>query len=365
MKLVIAKETLSTALRKVLNAVSTRTTLPALNNVLLEVDANGLKLTATDLEVCIQSHCSAQVHENGETTLPARKLGQIVNVLPEGDITLSSDENNTTSISCGQAYFRIMGLDASEFPREELDHEQWSFTMSADEFRRNINKVSYAASSSENRQILNGVLFSVRDNMLTTAATDGRRLALVEKSLETEEIQDGDVILPPKAVTELQRTLDGEGDMTVHLSETKAQFSAEETVVISKLVEGTYPNYRQVVPESFAHSLVVNREQFAEVLNRVALVASGENASVRLDIENSQMTMSATSSEIGESREPMEISYDGDPIQIAFNPVYLADPLKRMEAEQLVIQFNDEYSPISLSGDEGFLYIIMPMRTEG
>jgi len=198
--------------------------------------------------------------------------------------------------------------------------------------------------------------------VLTIAATDGRRLALVERTLEGDGLPDGDVILPPKVVTELERTMPAGGDVTVRLSESRAAFSFGTTFVTSKLVEGTYPNYRQVIPAEFTQSIGIPRETFAAVLNRVSMVVTDSSSSVRLRLEDGVMAISATSNEFGEAKEPLDVSYEGTPFEIAFNPVFFSDPLRHLECDELLMQFNDEYSPVSIAGDEGFLCVVMPMR---
>jgi DNA polymerase-3 subunit beta len=363
MKIVVSKEKLMFALRKVLSVVSSRTTLPVLNNILMEASEGQLILTTTDLEVCISTQVDAEVLEAGVTTVPAKKFGQIIGALPTGEVTLESDEQQLTSIACKNSFFRIVGLDANEFPRENQVEDTWKFTLPCQEFRKNLAKVYYASSTDETRHVLNGVLLSLREGILTIAATDGRRLALVEKPLDGEEMPDGDVILPPKVVNELQRSLDSEGNIVIELSASRAIFSFGDSVMTSKLVEGSYPNYRLVIPEGFTRSAVIPRDLFATVLNRVSMVIGDSSTSVHLKLENATMTVSATNAELGESQEPLEISYEGEDIQISFNPVFLADPFKHMEVDQLVMQFNDEFSPVAISGDEGFLYIIMPMRS--
>jgi len=362
MKCSVTKEALATGLRRVLSVVSTKTTLPILGNVLVEAEDGKLALTTTDLEVSVTTTIDATVEVPGATTLPAKKFGQIVNVLPVGDVSLETTEDQLTSLSCMRAFFKIVGLSPEEFPRENEIGETWKFTMPAIEFKKDLNKVSYAASAEDARRVLTGILLSLRDGVLTTAATDGRRLALVEKPLQEESQVDGDVILPPKLVIELQRVLEDGGELNVEVSDSRIIFNFGTTVIISKLVEGAYPNYRQVIPQSFSRSAVFPRETFVTVLTRVGTVVAEASGSVRLDLQPAAMTVKAVSTEFGESEEPMDISYDGEPVTIAFNPLFLLDPLKNMEADQVTVEFNDQFSPISLSGDEGFLCIVMPMR---
>jgi DNA polymerase-3 subunit beta len=239
----------------------------------------------------------------------------------------------------------------------------WSFTTTCGDFRKNLSKVSYSASPDESRRVLNGILLSLRQGMLTMAATDGRRLALVEKPLTGGSTgEEGDVILPPKVVAELQKLGEVADELVVQLTDRKAAFRAGGTVITSKLVDGNYPNYRQVIPAKFTSSVIIPREEFQAVLNRVSMVVSETSSSIKLKLEKALATVNATSAEFGESSEPLEVSYEGKEIQMAFNPAFLSEPLKHLETDQVVLDFNDEYSPMKISGDEGFLYIIMPMR---
>lgn len=364
MKITIARDDLNSGLRRVLNVVSPRTTLPVLNNVLLEADGERLRLTTTDLEVCIRTAVPAQVSVAGETTLPAKKLAQIVGALPQGDVTFDTGDDQVTSIACGKSFFKIVGLDSREFPRDSDFAEEWAFTMTSSELRKSFGKVAYASSTDETRHVLNGILLSLRGGILTIVGTDGRRLALVEKPLGTGVSDtEGDVILPPKVVTEIQKVLDGDAEVHVRVSDARVAFVLGETVITSKLVEGTYPNYRQVIPGTFTHTVGIPRGDFHAVLNRVSMVVSESSSSVRVKLEKGLMTVSATSNEFGESEEPLDVSYEGNLFEIAFNPVFFSDPLRHLDCDQLIMQFNDEYSPVSLSGDEGFLYVVMPMRS--
>ncbi len=362
MKATISREDLLGGLRRILSVVTTRTTLPVLSNVLLEAEGNCLALTTTDLEVTIRTEVPAVIDEPGGTTLPARKFGQIVGALTDNDIVLETNEKEQTTISCGKSFFRILGLDPNEFPSDSEFAEEWAFTINADEFRKSLSKVSYSSSTDEARHVLNGILMSLRDGILTIAATDGRRLALVEKTLTEESYPDGDVILPPKLVAELEKNLTGDQPVNVRLSESRVAFSTPGTLIISKLIEGNYPNYRQVIPADFNHSVTFPREVFANVLNRVSMVVTEGSSAVKLQLEKAIMEISASSNELGEAREPIEVSYDGDPLAISFNPIFFSDPLRHLECDQIIMQFNDEYSPVSISGDEGFLYVVMPMR---
>jgi len=364
MKITTPSEKLMEALRKVLSVVSPRTTIPVLSNVLLVAKDGLLTLTTTDLEVSITIAIEAEVAEEGETTLPAKKFGQIVSTLPSGEVVLTTDESMTTSISCAQAHFKIMGMDASEFPKEGEFEEDRKFSLPSLEFGKTLRKIGYAVSTDQSRYVLSGILLSIRDGNFTAVATDGRRLALVEKAIDDADgIPDGDVILPAKVVTELQRLLDSEGELVIKLSESRASFTSGSLVVISKLVEGSYPNYRQVIPSSFSNSLVLPRERFAEVLHRVSVVVMESGASIKVNLEPTRIVLSASSSDVGEANEPLEVPYDGEQLEMSFNPGFLADPLRCLDCDEFTLRFNDQFKPAVMLGDEGFLYVIMPMRS--
>ena len=362
MKVTVSRDNLLLGLRRVGPFVGSRTTLPILNNVLVVADGQSLTLSTTDLEVSIRTSIPAFVQEAGSTTLPAKKFASIIGALPEGDVALETDANNQTQLRCGRSSFKIVGLDPKDFPEDKEFTEEWAFSLSATELKKCLAKVFYARSSDESRHVLNGVLMSVREGMLSIAATDGRRLALIERSLEEQTAPDGDVILPSKIVAELAKLLGGEDKVGVKLSDSRAVFECADTVIASKLVEGSYPNYRQVIPENFAHSAAISRVTFEHVLGRIALVVSDSSASVMLAIENGVMTISASSLEVGEAQEPMDVSYEGERFELSFNPDFFRNSLRELDCDQLIMQFNDGYSPVALAGDEGFIYVVMPMR---
>ena len=378
MELTVSKDILAGALRNALNVVGKSSTLPILNNVLLEAKDNKLVVVGTDLDITVRTEVPVTLKEEGTITLLAKKFGQIINSLPDGEVTLKTDDKQQATISCKKSFFRLVGMDSAEFPRESAIENGFSFSLPPHEFRKILAKVSYAVCPDVTRRALNGVLLSLRGGKLTAAATDGRRLALMEKQLAEGTPGEGDVILPPKAVAEAeklcalgadkpastkqQQAQQVEEPIQVTLSDRRAAFKLGGTLLTTKLVDGNYPNYRQVIPTAFASSVIIPREDFSAVLNRVAMVVTENSATVRINLENAKMTVSALSSEIGEASEPMEVSYEGKPLQIAFNPEFLSEPIKQLECDQLVLNVNDEFSPLSLTGDDGFLYIIMPMR---
>ena len=364
MKITVPVSDLLDGLRKVLNVVSARATIPILGNVLLHAEDGVLSLSTTDLEVSITTRMNVEIEGGGEITLPAKTFGNIIGKLPTGQpVVLDTDETLTTTISCGAARFKIMGMGSAEFPKDGDFQETLKLTLPKIEFGKTLKKIAYSASTDQTRYILNGILLSIKDGNFTSVATDGRRLALVEKILDPGEAPiDGDAVLPIKAVNELQKILEGEGDVVIRISDSRASFEMDNSVITTKLVEGNYPNYRQVIPASFDNSTMIPREVFAEVLDRVSVVLADSGASVKFKLDGNNLELSASSSEIGEASEPMLVSYDGNPLTISFNPGYLKAPLRFLDCDELTMRFNDQFKPVVILGDEGFLYVIMPMR---
>lgn len=363
MKVAVPTADLAEALRKVLNVVTARSTLPVLGNVLLSARGGELSLATTDLEVSISTAVGAEVSREGEATLMGRKFGQLVGTLSGDKVTIEIDEQMTAAIVCGSARFRLLGLNAAEFPKEAPFTAQRELSFPGGEFTKILRKIAYAVSVDQTRYVLNGILLSVKEGAFTAVATDGRRLALVEKNLEEgTAMATGDAILPIKVVKELQRLLVGNEDIAIKLSDTRASFTVGKTVLTSKLVEGSYPNYRQVIPSAFTNSVALPRETFIRVLDRVSVVVSDSGAAVKCALSENAMTLSASSAEIGEASEPIEVTYQGTPVNISFNPQFLRDPLTNLEADDITLKFNDEFKPVVVLGDEGFLCVIMPMR---
>ncbi|NMA41850.1 MAG: DNA polymerase III subunit beta [Oligosphaeraceae bacterium] len=366
MKLSITTENLLLALRRVMSVIGNNPANPILNNFLLEAADNKLFVTGLDNEICTKTEVAAMVFEAGKITLPGKKFYQIVSALPAGDVNLeiSADDNELVNLSCRRASYKIRGLDAIDFPKVEDFTEEWSFNLPGKQLVSALMKVFYARSDDEARKVLHGVLLSIRAGMLTVAATDGRRLALVEKVISDQDIEerDSDVILPYKTVSELIKSLDASKDVKIRLSASKAVFETADTTITSKLSEGNYPNYRSVIPDDFNHMVAMSRLTFADVLNRVALVVSESSNSINLEIGVGQIKVWGKSAEYGEASEPFEASYEGEETNIAFNPDFIVEPLKHLECDQVIMKFNDNASPVAICGDEGFLYILMPMR---
>jgi DNA polymerase-3 subunit beta len=362
MKFSVSKEKLLSGLQTVQNVVSTRTTLPILSNVLLQARDGQLRLTTSDLDVGITGATEAQVEKEGATTLPARRLAGIVRELPASEIHVDVDSKNIASIRCGQSFFKIMGLPEDEFPPLPQFADAKVFTIPQQHLRDALKKTSYAISTDETRYVLNGILFSFKESKLTMVATDGRRLALVDIEVEFPRSQEVDIIVPTKCVTELSRMIGDEGEVKMSVSENQVAFEVGATLLVSKLIEGNYPNYRQVIPGEAKERVALERELFLTAVHRVSLLASEKSNSVKLVFSKNNIEIVANTPDIGEAHESLPVSYKGRDFSIAFNPEFLMAPLRNLSNDEVFLDLIDEMSPGVIKIQSPFLYVLMPMR---
>ena len=363
MKCVISREALLSGLQLVQNVVSTRTTLPILGNALVQAADGKLVISTTDLDTGIRASVECDVLKAGSTTLPARRLFSIVRELPAAELTLEVDSKQVATITSGNSFFRIMGLPEEDFPPFPKGEGAKTFKIPQGVFRDMLKRTAYAISTDESRYVLNGVLLSFKDNKLSLVATDGRRLALVEQELEFPKGSEVEAILPTKAVQELSRILRDEEPLTISFGENQVSFDLGTTFLYSKLIEGNYPNYKQVVPAEAKDRIILERELFLNAVRRVALLSSEKSNSVKLIFSKNNLDITANTPEVGEAKESIAINHKGKDFSIAFNPEFLMDPLKNIDVEEIFFDFIDELSPGVIKYQKPFLYVIMPMRT--
>jgi len=367
MNLTIAKDQILNGLQAVQNVVSTRTTLPILSNVLMRAEGNRLEFTATDLDVTIACGVEAQVKKGGASTLPVKKIFGIARELSGGEIDLEVDEKNVCSVRCGPSFYKIHGLSADEFPPLPKFKEDKKVVLPQQTIKNMLRKTSFAMSTDESRYVLNGIFLSLKDNKLTMVATDGRRLALVEEEVEVAEKSQGEFIIPAKAVNELIRLLQDKGEVEIKFGENQAAFTLKDEkgftiLVATKLIEGNYPNYRQVIPGEAKERISLVREEFLHALKRAEIMTSDKANSVKLTFGKNNLAITANSPEVGEARESMAINYKGKELAVAFNPKYMIDPLNALSDDEIFLELIDELSPGVVKIKAPFLYVVMPMR---
>jgi DNA polymerase-3 subunit beta len=367
MNLTIAKDQIIHGLQSVQNVVSTRTTLPILSNVLLRAENNRLVLTATDLDVTISCTVEATVKKEGATTIPVKKFFGIVRELGTPEIEIEVDDRNACSIRSGSSFYKLNGLSADEFPPIQIAAESRKIDLPQEKMRGMLKKTAFAISTDESRYVLNGIFISLKDHKMTMVATDGRRLAMTDEEVEIGDLGNGEFIVPTKTVNELTRLLQEKGDLEIRFSENQAVFTLKDEkgfniVIISKLVEGNYPNYRQVIPGEAKERVSLIREEFLVAVRRAEIMTSDKSNSVKLSFSRNNLSITANSPEVGEARESIAINYKGKDIAIAFNPSYLIEPLNALPNDEVFFELIDELSPGVLKINGPFLYVVMPMR---
>ena len=367
MKLSISKEQLIQGLQAVQNIVSTRTTLPVLSNVLLRAEGDRLDLVGTDLDVTISTSVEAQGERAGAVTLPAKKLLGIVKELPTPQIELEVDEKNMCRIVSGSAYYKIHGLAAEEFPAFPTFAENRKITLPQDKLKGLLRKTGFAISTDESRFVLNGIFMSLKEHKVTLVATDGRRLALAEEEVDVPASSQGECIVPSKAINELTRLLGIQNDVEIRFTDNQAAFTLTNekglsTIIITKLIDGNYPNFRQVIPGEARERITLVREEVLQALRRAEIMTSEKSNSVKLNFTKNKLEISANTPDVGEARESLAVNYKGEDMAIAFNPVYMMDPLRNLDNDEIYLELIDELSPGVIKINAPFLYVLMPMR---
>ena len=367
MNLTIDKDQILAGLQAVQNVVSTRTTLPILSNVLMCAEGDRVEFTATDLDVTVACKVEAKVKKGGSTTVPVKKLFGIVRELGGNEIDIETDDKNITSIRCIASFYKINGLGAEEFPPLPKFKDDKKVSLPQETVKAMMRKTSFAVSTDESRYVLNGIFISLKDHKMTMVATDGRRLALVDEEVDIAEKSSGEFIVPAKAVNELNRLLQEKGDVEIKFGENQASFALKDdkgfsVLVITKLIEGNYPNYRQVIPAEVKERVPLAREEFLHALRRAEIMTSEKANSVKLTFGKNSLAITANSPEVGEARETLAVNYKGKEIAIAFNPRYLIDPLNSLVEDEVFFELIDELSPGVLKINGPFLYVVMPMR---
>ena len=374
MEFKINKDHFSNGLQQVLNVVGTRSAMPILGNVLIEAGTDHISLTTTNLDIGIRCRITADVSTEGSITLPVRKLATIVKELPQQEVFFELSSNNQAKIASGGSIFKVMGIGTDEFPPLPSFENQHVFKLEQNDLANMLKSVSFAQSSDENRYILNGVYFNFSDENLTLVATDGRRLALTSYELESDSSDTGNLILPAKTVSEIERLVGKGESVKIAFNDRQVAFEIaiedeegnsgliDHIYLVSKIVEGNFPNYRQVIPKETEHRIKVERELFLECVHRAALVTSEKSNSIKLKISKNLMEIMGSSAEYGESHESMGIAYDGPDVQIAFNPTFLMEPLRALSHDEIFFEFKDELSPGLVKTLNQFLCVIMPLR---
>ncbi|MDO9542842.1 MAG: DNA polymerase III subunit beta [Kiritimatiellia bacterium] len=362
MKFTIQKDEFIKGLQLVQPIVVSHTTLPILYNVLITAEKEKINLFATDLSVSMKCPLQAAVIKTGSSSFNAKMLFNIVRELPQNSVEFQIEDKNRAIIQCGQSSYKLLGISADEYPALPPFQKAHSFTIDQALLKDVLQKTNYAASDDESRLILNGVFMSVKSQKLIVVATDGRRLALTEKEVEIPDDQKIDFVIPTKTINELIKVLKEEGAVKISLTKNMVSFEMDNCTIISKLIEGVYPNYQQVIPSQCDERITIERESLFGALRRTAIISNERNPSVKIIISKNQLQIMASNTDVGEASEQIPVKYSGKSITMTFNPNYLMDPLKSLSSDDIAIEFTDELSPAVIKSNIPFMYVLMPLR---
>jgi DNA polymerase III subunit beta len=368
MKVTCARDELAEKLQIVGRGVSTRTSVQILAGIMLRAGEGQLFLSATDMEISLRVSLGAQVEDEGAIVVPGRLLVDIVRLLPAGEVTLEHRaEEGLALLTAGSASYRLYTYGAEDFPRlPEIDEDN-AFTVERDAFLDTISRVSRSASRDESRPVLTGVLVRFEGDKVVMAATDSYRLSVKETALTESPGQDLEAIVPARALSELARIAQGAGSttLTIGVQENQVVFGTDGVWLTARRIDGQFPNYKQLLPESFEAEIHLPREELLDVVRRTSLMALRKSP-LRLRFEEGELTVSAQTPDVGEARESLPISYSGDVLEIGFNAEFLRDGLESVTDEQVRFKLISPLRPGLLHGEaDDFLYLIMPIRLAG
>jgi len=365
MKFTIDRESLLKPLQQVIGVVERRQTLPVLGNLLVAADSNGIQITATDLEVEIQSRTNVDVEDAGDVTLPARKLVDICKALPEKAQIQFSISDQKAQIRSGKSRFTLATLPAADFPVVESIKSDCQFSIAQSRLKELIERTQFCMAQQDVRYYLNGLMLEIANGLVRAVATDGHRLALCDMPVDVRLSQPRQVIVPRKGIQELQRLLDDSDEaVQVQIGSNHMGITAADLRFTSKLVDGRFPDYDRVVPKGGDKLVTADRELFRQALSRTSILSNEKYRGIRLNLGKNIIKIQAHNPEQEEADEEIEVDYNGGGLEIGFNVTYLLDVLSSVRSENIEITLSDSNSSCLLRepGTEQYRYVVMPMR---
>jgi DNA polymerase-3 subunit beta len=382
MKLSVSRDEMLEKLSDIQNIAEKRNTMPILSHFLISAGKKGSYIVATDIETAIKEPLDVTVEKEGTLCIPARKLYEIMREMEEGTVSFESVDEQWLKVKGGMSDFKLACLPPAEFPAWPVLGQVEEIAIDAPMLLEMIERTIYSAGESDTRYTLNGLLFHAKpqDEYFTVVGTDGHRLALISRKLEGADRlkEEKKIIVPRKAVSELRRFLspkaeDKETDkVKISLGEKHLLFSLKSSTgdgagkvqFLTRLIEGTYPNYENVIPRANEKVIFVERNTFAKVLRRVSVMSKERASAVRVDIGERKLVVSSSTPDLGEAREEVAIEYDGDKLSLGFNARYVIDALGAMTSEKVILELQDPLSPVLLKeeGSENYKCVVMPMR---
>jgi DNA polymerase-3 subunit beta len=367
MRFTIAREKLQDGLSAVIATVPAKTTLPVLSNILLETNERGIRLSGTDLDMAVSTEVTADVETQGAITVPAKKLAEIVRELPSAPVRISAVGEQKITLECSRSRFRLLGLPRDEFPTFPVVHFSESWRIKSGELQKLIAHTAFAVSTEESRPILNGVLWELRADKMRMVATNGHRLAKIDVPVAGQNGRSEDLIIPPKALEQLRRLFPAEEDLEIARGENHLGFRSPLTAVYTRLIEGPYPPYEQVIPRDNDRIALADKNALSQALKRMSVVASDQTHRIRMSLNAGMAKFSVQTPDLGEAQDELPITYEGDALDIGFNASYLLEILRNMPTDEVRLTFKAPeraatVEPVGWNDPAQYMCLIMPLR---
>jgi DNA polymerase-3 subunit beta len=367
MRFTISREKLQEGLAAVASAVPSKTTLPVLANLLVQTTEKGIRISGTDLDIAVSTEVIADVEVAGAITIPARKLSEIARELPPAPVKISATGDQRITLECGRSKFKLLGLPKSEFPSFPAVKFEKALRIPSGDLQKLISHTAFAASTEESRPILNGVLWELRPEHMRMVATNGHRLAKMDVPVKTPSAPTSDLIIPPKALEQIRRLFPAEEELEVAQGENHLGFRSPFTAVYTRLIEGPYPSYDQVIPRDNDKYAVIDKVALIGALKRMSVVASDQTHRIRLSFNSGMLKFSVSTPDLGEAQDELPVRYNGDPLDIGFNAAYLLEILRYLPTEEIRLTFKAPeraatIEPEGWSDSAKYLCLLMPLR---
>ena len=367
MRFTISREKLQEGLTAVTATIPAKTTLPVLANILVETTEKGIRLSGTDLDIAVSTEVAADIETSGAITIPAKKLSEIARELPPSPVKIAAVGEQRVTLDCGRSHLKILGLPRDEFPSFPAVRFSESWRIRSGELQKLITHTSFAVSTEESRPILNGVLWELRPEMMRMVATNGHRLAKMELPIKTAAAPSSDLIVPPKALEQVRRLFPEDEELEIARGENHLGFRSPFTSVFTRLIEGPYPPYDQVIPRDNNRIAVADRAALTGALRRMSVIASDQTHRIRLSFNAALVRFSVQTPDLGEATDELPIRFTGDPLDIGFNANYLLEILRYMPTEEVKLTFKAPeraatLEPEGWSDPASYLCLVMPLR---
>lgn len=362
MKFVVSRNELGNVIRKIQSVVPQNTPIPVLTHVLIEACNDELVFTATDLTVSTRCVVNAKVYQSGSVSIPSKRFFQLVKELTEANLEVSAESGEMATITSGSSCFRLLCMGKDDFPMLPDMQNAVRFVLSAEQLREMLQRTSFAVSREESRYVLTGVLLTIANGIMTVVGTDGKRLAKTDAEVSLDKGFSGDYIIPIKAVEEISKLCIEDSQATVFLDQAKIAVECGNTLLITKLLSGEFPDFSPVISTHSSIRLDLHREELITLLKQVALFTNDTSHSVKFSFSPGELTLTANCTKVGEGKVSMAVNYTGDLLEIAFNPFFFLDILKHSKDELVSLGISDSYNPGIITDSTRSLFVIMPMR---